>query len=74
MKTRYDILKLISYHITNGRGIKINLDDSDLRLEMSKDKPYFIWHNETYNQVAAIIYEEQDSNLDYISEWASKSI
>lgn len=73
MKTRYDAIKFISYHITNGKGIKIYLDGCDLRLEFCKDKPYMIWHNETHNEVAAIINEEQDSDLDFASEWAKET-
>lgn len=74
MKTRFDVIKFISYHITRGKGVKIQLDDCDLRLEMPKNKPYMIWHNETLHNVAAIINEEQDSHLDYISEWASNPV
>ena len=72
MDTRFDTIKLISRHITNGKGIKIRIDECDLRLEMCKDKPYMIWHNETHRNVAAIINEENDSHLDFASEWAKE--
>lgn len=74
MKTRYDVIKFISYHIVNGRGIKIQLDGDILRLEIPKDEPYMIWHNETSHDVAAIIHEEQDSDLDFASEWAKQKV
>ena len=74
MKTRYDVIKFISYHITNGRGIKIELDGCTLRLEMKPDVPYMLWHNETRNEIAAIINEEQDSDKDFASHWAQSKV
>lgn len=74
MKTRFDVIKFITYHIVNGKGIKIYLDGDILRMESPKDKPYCIWHNETHPDVAAIIHDEQDSDLDFISEWASHPV
>jgi hypothetical protein len=74
MKNRFDVIRFISYHIVNGKGIKIELDECTLRLEMHPEKPYMIWHNETYNEVAAIINEEQDSYNDYASKWAKGKV
>lgn len=72
MKTRADIIRLISYHITNGKGVKIHLDGHDLRLQFT-DRPYMIWHDETDGTIAAIIYEEDLRNHDIFSAWAKEA-
>lgn len=66
---RSEIIKTISLAIVNGKGIKINVDDHILRLEFGTRKPYMIWHDETDDNIAAIIYEE-DMGHDFYSDWA----
>ena len=74
MKTRIDVLRFIIYHITNGKGITLQLDGSDIRLEMPKNKPYVICHDETFGRIAAVIYPIEDSRMDFVSEWASQNV
>lgn len=72
MRTRADIIRFISYHIINGKGVKIHLDGHDLRLQFT-DKPYMIWHDETDGTVAAIVHEEDLWDHDTFSTWAKEA-
>ena len=72
METRLDAIRFISYHITNGKGVKIHIDGCDLRLQIADG--YMIWHNETTKDIAAIIHDESECNLDVSSDWAKSEL
>lgn len=70
--TRAQIIKTISYAITNGRGIKIHIDGHQLRLQFCEG--YLIWHDETDKNIAAIIHEEDFADEDTFSSWAKEEL
>lgn len=73
MNTRAETIKFITYHIVNGRGIKIYVDGHTLRLQYT-NLGYVIWHDETDKNIAAIIHEEDSAHKDVYSEWAQSTI
>lgn len=68
--TRYQVLRLMTMCLVNGRSIKVMIDDHMLSYEWGGNRPYGIWHDETDGSIAAIIHEEDRSELDQMSEWA----
>lgn len=72
--TRYELLRLITMYLTNGRNIRVNVDGHDIHLEWSDKRPYVIWHDRTDGSIAAIIYEEDQSELDQMSVWAEGKV
>ena len=71
MKTRLDVLKFISGHLIQGRGIKIQLDDKELRLH--KTDIDHVWRNAHDNRIIAIINIEM-FEVQMADEWAKKPI
>ena len=71
MKTRADVLKFISGHIIHGRGIKIQLDGEELRLQFSGI--HHIWHNDTDKCVVAVI-DIENFKVDMSNDWANEPV
>lgn len=71
MKTRIDVLKFISGHIIHGRGIKIQLDGEELRLQFSGI--HHIWHNDADKSVVAVINIEMFT-IEMSDEWSKQPV
>jgi hypothetical protein len=71
MKTREDVLKFISGHIFTGRGIRIQLDGEELRLQFSGI--HHIWHNNEDASVVAVINIETYS-VEMSNDWAKMPV
>lgn len=71
MKTRSDVLKFISGHMIHGRGVKIQLDGEELRLQFSGI--HHIWHNDREGRVIAVINTETFTT-EMSNEWASEPV
>jgi len=71
MKTRADVLKFISGHIINGRGIRIQLDGEELRLQFSGI--HHIWHNQKDMSVIAVINIETFT-IEMSNEWSNQPV
>lgn len=68
---RIDALKFISGHMIRGRGVKIQLDGEELRLQFSGI--HHIWHNDREGRVVAVINTETFT-IEMSSEWAEQRI
>lgn len=73
MKTRFDVIRFITYHIVGGKGIKIQLDGHDLSMQYASGG-YAIWHDETDHTIAAIIHECDRAEKDTCSDWAKERV
>lgn len=62
----FEVLVLISMMVTNGRGIKANVNGRDFRLEMNKNG-YYMWHDESCNRLTLVVGEDYYHLLDV--EW-----
>lgn len=71
MKTRADVLKFISGHIIHGRGIKIQLDGEELRLQFSGI--HHIWHNDRDKSIVAVINTEEYI-IEMSTKWAKQPV
>lgn len=68
---RIDALKFISGHIIHGRGVKIQLDGEELRLQFSGI--HHIWHNDRDGRVVAVI-DTETFTIEMSNDWAEQPI
>lgn len=71
MKTRVEVLKFISDHIVRGRGVKIQLDGEELRLQFSGI--HHVWHNDREGRIVAVI-NTMEFTVEMSSIWAEQPV
>lgn len=64
----FEVLVLISMMVTNGKGIKANVNGRDFRLERNKNG-YDMWHDETKGRLALVVSEDDHHLID--EEWGN---
>lgn len=72
MRTRIDVLKFISGHIVKGRGIKIQLDGKELRLQYSG--VCHIWIDDHSDHPIVAIINTETFTVELSCEWANDKV
>lgn len=73
-------LQVLSYSITNGEGVTLNINDEDLVVEFHEGydedytQPCIVYINAHNGQVIAIIYEMDSGIEDYWDPWTDNEI
>lgn len=69
-------LQILAYSITNGEGIKLNINDKELTIELHEgyDVPCVVFKDAQNGIIIAIVHEVDCGMEDFWSPWVDQNI